>query len=58
MSLVLGLLLFNLFINNLQLGESSEEATFADAARLLRMVQVKSDCREFKKGLFQMGKWR
>lgn len=56
MSLVLGLLLFNLFINNLQLGESSEEATFADAARLLRMVQVKSDCREFKKGLFQMGK--
>ena len=48
---VLGLVLFNLFINDLETGISSEVAKFADDTKLFRVAKTRRDCEELQKDL-------
>ena len=54
---VLGPVLFNLFINDLETGISSEVAKFADDTKLFRVVKTKRDCEELQKDLSKLGEW-
>ncbi|CAM4598511.1 unnamed protein product [Caretta caretta] len=54
---VLGLILFNLFINDLEKGVNSEVAKFADDTKLLEIVKTKADCEELQKDLTKLSDW-
>ncbi|XP_066473251.1 zinc finger protein 614-like [Tiliqua scincoides] len=54
---VLGLVLFNLSINDLEAGLSSEEAKFADDTKLFRVVKTRTDCEELQKDLSKLTEW-
>ncbi|CAM5114425.1 unnamed protein product [Natator depressus] len=54
---VLGPILFNLFINDLEKGVNSEVAKFADDTKLLKIVKTKADCEELQKGLTKLSDW-
>ncbi|CAM5074984.1 unnamed protein product [Natator depressus] len=51
---VLGPILFNLFINDLEKGVNSEVAKFADDTKLLKIVKTKADCEELQKDLTKL----
>ncbi|CAM4648684.1 unnamed protein product [Caretta caretta] len=51
---VLGLILFNLFINDLEKGVNSEVAKFAADTKLLKIVKTKADCEEIQKDLTKL----
>ncbi|CAM5154374.1 unnamed protein product [Natator depressus] len=51
---VLGLVLFNIFINDLEKGVNSEMA-FADDTKLFKIVKCKADCEELQKNLTKLG---
>ncbi|CAM5086896.1 unnamed protein product [Natator depressus] len=51
---VLGLILFNLLINDLEKGVNSEVAKFADDTKLLKTVKTKADCEELQKDLTKL----
>ena len=52
---VLVLVLFNLFINDLKTGISSEVARFADDTKLFWVVKTRRDCEELQKDLSKLG---
>ena len=54
---VLGLVLFNLFINDLETGISSEVAKFADDRKLFWGVKTRRDCEEFQKDVSKLREW-
>ncbi|CAM4545379.1 unnamed protein product [Caretta caretta] len=54
---VLGPILFNLFINDLEKGVNSEVAKFADNTKLLKIVKTKADCEELQKDLTKLSDW-
>ncbi|CAM5130961.1 unnamed protein product [Natator depressus] len=54
---VLGLILFNLFINDLEKRVNSEVAKFADDTKLLKIVKTKADCEELQKDLTKLSDW-
>ncbi|CAM5148917.1 unnamed protein product [Eretmochelys imbricata] len=54
---VLGPILFNLFINDLEKGVNSEVAKFADDTKLLKIVKTKADCEEVQKDLTKLSDW-
>uniref|UniRef100_A0A8C3FHN3 Reverse transcriptase domain-containing protein n=1 Tax=Chrysemys picta bellii TaxID=8478 RepID=A0A8C3FHN3_CHRPI len=54
---VLGPILFNLFINDLEKGVNSEVANFADDTKLLKIVKTKADCEELQKDLTKLSDW-
>ncbi|KAM7181807.1 uncharacterized protein RBU57_000458 [Macrochelys suwanniensis] len=54
---VLGPILFNLFINDLEEGVNSEVAKFADDTKLLKIVKTKADCEELQKDLAKLNDW-
>uniref|UniRef100_A0A8C3I5X8 Reverse transcriptase domain-containing protein n=1 Tax=Chrysemys picta bellii TaxID=8478 RepID=A0A8C3I5X8_CHRPI len=54
---VLGPILFNLFINDLEKGVKSEVAKFADDTKLLKIVKTKADCEELQKDLPKLSDW-
>ncbi|CAM4607019.1 unnamed protein product [Lepidochelys olivacea] len=55
---VLGPVLFNLFINDLEKGVNSEVAKFADDTKLLKIVKTKADCEELTKLSEWATKWQ
>ncbi|CAM4382079.1 unnamed protein product [Lepidochelys olivacea] len=55
---VLGPILFNLFINDLEKGVNSEVAKFADDIKLLKIVKTKADCEELQKDLTKLSNWQ
>ncbi|CAM4676294.1 unnamed protein product [Lepidochelys kempii] len=54
---VLGPVLFNFFINDLEKGVNSEVAKFADDTKLLKIVKTKADCEELQKDLTKLSDW-
>ncbi|CAM5159894.1 unnamed protein product [Natator depressus] len=54
---VLGPILFNLFINDLEKGVNSEVAKFADDTKLFKIVKTKADCEELQKDLTKLSDW-
>ncbi|CAM5102996.1 unnamed protein product [Eretmochelys imbricata] len=54
---VLGHILFNLFINDLEKGVNSEVSKFADDTKLLKEVKTKADCEELQKDLTKLNDW-
>ncbi|CAM5165838.1 unnamed protein product [Natator depressus] len=54
---VLGPVLFNIFINDLEKGVNSEVAKFADDTKLLKIVKTQADCEELQKDLSKLGDW-
>uniref|UniRef100_A0A8C3FA90 Reverse transcriptase domain-containing protein n=1 Tax=Chrysemys picta bellii TaxID=8478 RepID=A0A8C3FA90_CHRPI len=54
---VLGPILCNLFINDLEKGVNSEVAKFADDTKLLKIVKTKADCDELQKDLTKLSDW-
>uniref|UniRef100_A0A8C3HZR7 Reverse transcriptase domain-containing protein n=1 Tax=Chrysemys picta bellii TaxID=8478 RepID=A0A8C3HZR7_CHRPI len=54
---VLGPILFNVFINDLEKGVKSEVAKFADDIKLLKIVKTKADCEELQKDLTKLSDW-
>ncbi|CAM4625917.1 unnamed protein product [Caretta caretta] len=54
---VLGPILLNLFINNLEKGVNSEVAKFAKDTKLLKIVKTKADCEELQKDLTKLSDW-
>ena len=54
---VLGPVLFNLFINDMESGLSSEVAKFADDTKLFRVVKTRRDCEELQKDLSKLEEW-
>ncbi|CAM5134922.1 unnamed protein product [Natator depressus] len=54
---VLGPVLFNIFINDLEKGVNSEVAKFADDTKLLKIVKSQADCEELQKNLTKLGDW-
>ncbi|CAM5165119.1 unnamed protein product [Natator depressus] len=54
---VLGPILFNLFINDLEKGVNREVAKFADDTNLLKIVKTKADCEELQKDLTKLSDW-
>ncbi|CAM4645910.1 unnamed protein product [Lepidochelys kempii] len=59
---VLGPVLSNLFIHDLEKGVNSEVAKFADDPKLLKIVKTKADCEELRKDLTKLSdgatKWQ
>lgn len=47
---LLGLVLFNFFINDLELGVSTEVAKFVDSIKLFKVVRPREDCEEHSAG--------
>ncbi|CAM5145241.1 unnamed protein product [Eretmochelys imbricata] len=54
---VLGSILFNLFINDLEKGVNSEMAKFAYHTKLLKIVKTKADCEELQKAFTKLSDW-
>ncbi|CAM4589082.1 unnamed protein product [Caretta caretta] len=54
---VLGPILFNLFINDLEKRVNSEVAKFADDTKLLKIVKTKADGEELQKDLTKLSDW-
>ncbi|CAM5165820.1 unnamed protein product [Natator depressus] len=54
---VLGPILFNLFMNDLEKGIKSEVAKFSDDTKLLKIVKTKADCEEFQIDLTELSDW-
>ncbi|CAM5156922.1 unnamed protein product [Natator depressus] len=54
---VLGPVLFNIFINDLEKGVDSEVEKFAGGTKLLKIVKSKGDCEEQQKDLSKLGHW-
>ncbi|CAM4413494.1 unnamed protein product, partial [Caretta caretta] len=54
---VLGPILFNLFINDLEKGVNSEVEKFADDTKLLKIVKTTEDCEELQKDLTKLSDW-
>ncbi|CAM5084504.1 unnamed protein product, partial [Eretmochelys imbricata] len=54
---VLGPILFNLFINDLEKGVNSEVEKFADDTKLFKIVKTKADCEELQKDLTKLSDW-
>ncbi|CAM5131339.1 unnamed protein product [Natator depressus] len=54
---VLGPILSNLFINDLEKWVNSEVAKFADDTKLLKIVKTKADCEELPKDLTKLSDW-
>ncbi|CAM4590472.1 unnamed protein product [Lepidochelys kempii] len=54
---VLGPVLFNIFINDLEKGVNSEVAKFADGTKLFKIVMSKADCKELQKDLTKLDDW-
>ncbi|CAM4577882.1 unnamed protein product [Lepidochelys olivacea] len=54
---VLGPVLFNIFINDLEKGVNSEVAKFADETELLKIVKTQADCEELQKDLSKLSDW-
>ena len=54
---VLGLVLFNLFINDLETEISSEMAKFADYMKFFQVVKTRRDCEVLQKELSKLGEW-
>ena len=45
------------FINDLELGVSSEAAKFADDTKLFKVVTTQRDCEELQRDLSKLGEW-
>ncbi|CAM5147952.1 unnamed protein product [Eretmochelys imbricata] len=54
---VLGPVLFNMFINDLEKGVNSEVAKFADDTKLLKIAKTQADYEELQKDLSKLGDW-
>ncbi|CAM5077649.1 unnamed protein product [Natator depressus] len=54
---VLGPVLFNIFINDLEKGVNSEVAKSADDSKLLKVIKSQTDCKELQKDLSKLGNW-
>uniref|UniRef100_K7EZH3 Reverse transcriptase domain-containing protein n=1 Tax=Pelodiscus sinensis TaxID=13735 RepID=K7EZH3_PELSI len=54
---VLGPILFNLFINDLEKGVSSEVVKFADDTKLFRIVKTEADCEGLQEDLTKLSDW-
>ncbi|CAM4495757.1 unnamed protein product [Caretta caretta] len=54
---VLGPVLFNMFINDLEKGVNSKVAKCADDTKLLKTVKSQADCDELQKDLSKLGDW-
>uniref|UniRef100_K7F1Z4 Reverse transcriptase domain-containing protein n=1 Tax=Pelodiscus sinensis TaxID=13735 RepID=K7F1Z4_PELSI len=54
---VLGPILFNLFINDLEKGVSSEVVKFADDTKLFRIVKPEADCEGLQEDLTKLSDW-
>lgn len=52
--LVLGLMLFNLFVNDLEFGLSSVGTKTADDTKLFKLMNTKVDCEELQKALSKL----
>ena len=50
-------ILFNVFINDLEFGVSSEMAKFAYGPNLLMVVKTQRDCEELQRELSKLGEW-
>lgn len=53
----LDVVLFNLFIKDLELGASSEAAQFVDDTKLFRVVRAREDYEESQRKLSRVGEW-
>ena len=53
----MGPILFNLFINDLELGVSREVAKFANDTKLFKVVRTQRDCEELQRDLYKLGEW-
>ena len=53
----MGPILFNLFINDLELGVNSEVAKFADDTKLFKVDTTQRDCEELQRDLSKLGEW-
>ncbi|CAM4630430.1 unnamed protein product [Lepidochelys olivacea] len=54
---VLGPVLFNIFINDLEKEVNNEVAKFADDTKLLKTVKSQADWEELRKDLSKLGDW-
>ncbi|CAM5105426.1 unnamed protein product [Natator depressus] len=54
---VVGPVLKNIFINDLEKWVNSEVAKFAEDTKLLKIVKSKADCEELQKDLTKVGDW-
>ncbi|CAM5109917.1 unnamed protein product [Eretmochelys imbricata] len=54
---VLGPVLFNIFINDLEKGVKSEVAKLADDTKIFKIVKSQADCKELQKDLSKLGDW-
>ncbi|CAM4557507.1 unnamed protein product [Lepidochelys olivacea] len=54
---VVGPILFNLLVNDLEKGVNSKAAKFADDTKLLKIVRTKTDCEELQKDLTKLSDW-
>ncbi|CAM5112909.1 unnamed protein product [Natator depressus] len=54
---VVGPVLFNIFINDLEKGVNSEVAKFAHDTKLHEIVKSQADCEELQKDLSKLGDW-
>ncbi|XP_030051022.1 uncharacterized protein LOC115464802, partial [Microcaecilia unicolor] len=54
---VLGPLLFNVFINDLEMGITSEVIKFADDTKLFRVVKSQEECERLQEDLARLGEW-
>ena len=46
-----------MFMNDLELGVSSEVARFADDTKLFKVVKTQRDCEELQRDLSKLGEW-